>query len=326
MKQSIPLLALLFTNSLALAEPVQRLYLDPDKAVEIGIGAKTATTLQFPRAVRGIFGYGLTQGDAPGTYHYHHPDGARVMTLRNLMADKETLVTILLGEDDLYVLRLKPASDPPVAVHLLDPGSRETAYRAVSIDPEAAAARKLTQDTERLFNLLKLGKNERVFRVALPHLYKKAESRKVEFKHDDGELASVVTILHRFPDEDAIFLGGEITNSTDEPQYLDPGGFQVRVGTRTYPIALADCAEEIPAKGKVPFHVILRGGVEGERAHLSIKNEFRLILPAYETWTDSPALTDELGLVVGPPGSKGEPKIDASLFGKQAPTEGSGSK
>ena len=104
----------------------------------------------------------------------------------------------------------------------------------------------------------------------------------------------------------------------------------MQVGKRTYPVALVDAANIVPPASKVPFHVILRGGVEGERAHLSIKNEFRVVMPSYSESTDDPALTDTLGLVIGPPG---EPRIDASLFGDPAPSaiavtqsEGEGSK
>ena len=309
MKTNI-LLTSLLCCSFAFGDTVERKVLDPDKAIEISIGTKTATTLQFPRSVRGIFGYGLTQGDAPGTYQYDHPNGARVMTLRNLMADKETFVTVLLGESDLYVLHLKPTATPPVAVHLLDPAAAKEQWLARPIDAEEAKARKLIQSTDRLFNLLKLGKNERVFRAALPHLYKDTESRTVEFRHDDEFLATVVTELHRFPSEDATFIKGTVINSTDEVQFIDPGSFEVRVGSRTYPVALVDCTETIPPKGSVPIHAILRGGVEGERTNLSLKNEFRLVLPAYDNETDDPAWLDELGLVVQP---EGESRIDARL-------------
>ena len=316
MKTFLILACLFVFSPFASGQPVQRLTLDPDKALEIPIGGKIATTLQFPSPVRGIFGYGLTEGDAPGTYQYAHPNGARVITLRNLMPDKETFVTVLLGEDRLFVLHLKHATDPPVAVHLLDPEVRLTSMLARPIDADEAKARKLVHDTDRLFNLLKLGKNERVFRAALPHLYKDAESRKVAFRHDDERLATVVKVLHRFPSEDAIFIGGEITNNTEESQFFDPGSFEVQVGKRSYPVALVDCVEEIRSKETVEVHVILRGGTEGERAHLSLKNEFRLVMPAYESWSDEPAVTDELGLIVQPPG---EARIDPVLFGKQQP-------
>ena len=90
------LTAAILGTSASGARPVEHKSLDPNHPIEVAIGPKTATTLQFPRAVEGIFGYGLTTGDAPGTYQYDHPSGSRLITLRNLMPDKETFVTILL--------------------------------------------------------------------------------------------------------------------------------------------------------------------------------------------------------------------------------------
>lgn len=282
-------------------KPVELLTLDRDKPLAILIGTKVATTLQFPRPIQGLFAYGLTTGDAPGTYHYEHPDGSQVLALRNLMPDKETFVSVLLGKDDVFVLHLKPSKNPPVTVRLRDPGDIEAALRARPIDPEMLEARRLDSDTGRLFNLLKLGKNERVFRIAVPHLYKNVETRKVEFRHDDGKVATVVTKLHRFPDEDAVFLFAHIENKTSEAQQFDPAALQVKAGSRTYAAALVDSAAQVPAGGKIPLHVIVRGGPEGERAHLSIKNEFRLLMPEYAPCTGDPSLVDALGYVVEPP-------------------------
>ena len=315
MKPTFTLACILASGLIALnasAGPIERLALDPGKPLVIPIGSKTATTVQFPRPIQGLFGYGLTKGDAPGTYHYAHPDGARVLALRNLIPSKETYVSVLLGKEDLYVLHLKPAAEPPVAVHLLDPNELAQQRQARRVEADALAERQLHPDTARLFNLLKLGKNERTFRIAVPHLYQDVESRKVDYRHDDDSVATVVTKLHRFPKEDAVFLNGQIQNHTDQALVFDPGSLQVKVGSRTYPVALVDSASEIPAKGKIPLHVIVRGGVEGERAHLSIKNEFRLIMPEYAPCTDDPSLTDQLGQVLVPPEDYDGP--DAGLF------------
>lgn len=299
-------------------QPVRQFTLDAEKPIEIPVGTRTATTLQFPRPVQGIFGYGLTEGNAPGAYHYAHPSGSRLLSLRNLLPGKETFVTVLLGEEDLFVLHLKPSAEAPIAVRLRDPVDENALLKARPIDAEDAKVRKLDQGTARLFNLLKLGKNERAFRLAVPHLYKDAESRKVEYRYDDGKVATVVTKLHRFPKEDAVFLSARIENSMEEAQQFDPASLQVKVGSRTYPAALIDSAAVVPANGDIPLHVIIRGGVEGERAHLSIKNEFRLIMPAYGPCMDDPSLTDALGYTLHPPNSVPSP----ALFPDPGPSAG----
>ena len=50
-------MAALLNQGLA-SEPLQSLILDATKPTEIAVGAKTATTLQFPRPIQGIFGMG----------------------------------------------------------------------------------------------------------------------------------------------------------------------------------------------------------------------------------------------------------------------------
>ena len=314
----ITILACALLASLAHGAPgsVRQLTLDKAKPVEIPVGAKAATTLQFSRPLQGIFGYGLTEGNAPGAYHYAHPSGSRLLSLRNLLPGKETFVTILLGEEDLFVLHLKPAADPPIAIQLRDPADEEALWQARPIDAEDAEARKLDHDTARLFNLLKLGKNERVFRAALPHLFEGVETRKVEYRHDDGGVETVVTKLHRFAKEDVVFLSAHIKNKTGEATYFDPASLQVKAGSRTYPAALVDSAAMIPANGKIPLYVMICGGGEGERAHLSINNEFRLIMPAYSASPIDPALTDELGYTVQPWDGIHEPDTgpSAALF------------
>ena len=294
----LPTFLAVLTVSLASASPIERAILTREQPVEIQVGSKTATTLQFPRPIQGVIGFGLTTGDAPGTYHYTHPSGSRLLTLRNLLPDNDTFVTVLLGHDDLFVLHLKPSPSPPVTIELLEADDLQRKQLAKTIGSEEAEDRKIDRSTASLFNLLKLGRNARVFRAALPHLYQDVETKKVEFRSDDDHVETVVTEIHRFPSEDAIFLGGTIGNKTTETQYFDPGALEVGVGKRTYPVTLADVAAEIPAGGKVPFHVLIQGGVEGERAHLSIKNEFRLVMPEYATCTVDPALVNAPGLVI----------------------------
>ena len=283
-----------------LAQPVELRHLDKTNPTEIPVGTKTVTTLQFPRPIQGLMGYGLTTGNEPGTYQYTHPPGSRILTLRNLMPDKTTAITVLLGQDDLYVLQLKPANAPPSVIHLVEEGTIQARRQARPIDLEEINARKLEPGVDRLFNLLKLGRNERVFRTALPHLYKEVESRQVEFREDDNQIATVVTEVHRFPSEDAVFLACEIHNQTDAAHFFAPSDLQIRVGKRVYQSTLVDSAPVVDAHSSIPVHVILRGGVGNERVHLSVENEFRLVMPAYKTCSDDLSNTLAIGTVLEP--------------------------
>ena len=308
---------------------IQTLHFSSEKPLTVGIGYRTATTLQFPEPISGLIGYGLTEGQEAGVYHYSHPPGSRFLSLRCLAEDQEADVTVMLG-DEMIVLQLKPTPTPAVAVRLVrGEGALEEIRRAKPIDPDEVKERRLNFATDKLMNLLQLGKNERIFRRALPHLYEGVESRKdLDLRYDDGEVATVIRELHRFPDEDALMVLAEVENGREEAIVYDPGSFQVRVGPRLYPVTLADASGVVPGKGKEPIHVVIKGNPEGGRAHLSIKNDFRLVLSAYEpyqepadelaTWEEpvDGTLTEIEGdglprWSVVPP----EPVIDPALFG-----------
>ncbi len=257
--------------------PVRKL--DARQPVVVSIGTKQATILAFPRQVNGLLGYGLSNGTEPGSYHYAHPKDSRILSLRCVDPGKEANIGVVLGRD-LFLLHLKPNEKAPPAIRFVE-GKRQGQLKAHKISKSAIDAKRLDYSTDKLLNLLKLARNERVFSAYLPDLYKDAESRKAELTYDDDHTATVIRQLYRFPKEDAVVLLGEIHNRLDYPIRIDPASSEVRVGQRVYPVALVDAPEMVPASGKVAAHVIVKGDTEGNRANLSIKNEFRLVLSDY---------------------------------------------
>ncbi len=275
-------------------ESTQELKLDAGKPVAVGIGTKVATTLHFPSEITGLFGYGLTDGRAPGTYHYHHPDGSGVLSLRCLAPDKEAFVTVMLG-DKAYALQLRATEHPAVIIRLREPSEKndKRALLAKPISKEEITERRLDYSTERLLNFLKLGKNAHILRHSLPKLYEGAQSRKVDSRYDDGEVSTVIRDIIRFPQEDTFTFIVEIENRRDDAIGYDPGSMQIKVGGRLYPVTVADASGFVEAKGKALAHVVLKGDTEGARAHLSIKNDFQLVIGAYAAYGELPALMTE---------------------------------
>jgi hypothetical protein len=314
-------------KAVSATESIQTLSLQSERPLAIGIGMRTATTLQFPEPISGLVGYGLTEGQEPGIYQFTHPPGSRFLSLRGLMADREADVTVMLG-DDMYVLRLVPSEKPAVAIRLVK-GNAEEIRRAIAVDPEEVKERRLDYSAERLVSLLQLGKNERVFRAALPQMYEGVESRRnLDLRFDDGEVATVIREIHRFPTEDAFMIRAEIENRCDVRIGYDPGSLQVRVGPRAYPSTMVDASGEVPAKGSAPIHLIVKGNPEGGRAHLSIENDFRLVPseygPYHEPEPEAAALLEPIGGEWLEPISDGLPQwkvaspqgINPALFGE----------
>lgn len=273
-----------------------------DEPTVIGIGQKSATTLQFPHPVAGVVGYGLTDGREEGTYHYAHSKGSRYLSLRNLRPDKDCFLAIM-QEEDVYVIHLTPSASPAVLVRLRDDLTPATARE---VELTEIKDRRLQYDTERLLNLLKLAANERVLKVALPQAFEGMESKEGEWRYDDGQVATVIRKVLRFPKEDALVLLGEIENRQEQAIQFDPASLQVRVSERAYPVTVVDVAEMIPAKSMVAAHVLIKGDTQGKAAHLSIKNDLRLVMAAYEPYQEPP---NDVILETVPRG------VDAALFG-----------
>ena len=97
---------------------IQETVLDTKAPIPVAVGPVTATTLMFPEAVDTIIGYGLTDGESPGTYHYTHPDKSRLVALRNVVPGKEAFMTVVMGEE-LYVFHLLSSDDPVIALKLM---------------------------------------------------------------------------------------------------------------------------------------------------------------------------------------------------------------
>ena len=280
------------------------LKLDHNQPILVSIGTQQSTILEFPRKLNGLLGYGLSDGKESGNYHYAHPKDSRLLTLRCVKPGQEADIGVMLG-NDLVLLHLKPSDQAPPAVRFIE-AKRNGLQRARHLSAAVVKDKRLDYSTDKLLNLLKLARNERVFSAYLPHLYADAESRKAALTYSDDQTATVIQQLYRFPKEDAVVLLGEIENRMDYPIRIDPASFEVRVGKRVYPVAMVDAPERVPTSGKVAVHVIVKGDTEGNHANLSIKNDFRLVLSQYCRYEE--------------PDPEWGGYIDASLFNESSPS------
>lgn len=305
-------------HSTADSKLIAQLALDEAVPLEIGISAKRTTTLRFPRPLSGLVAFGLTDGQGPGTYQYQHPPGSRFLTLRNVIPDQDAYLTVILGEH-MYVLHLTPAPNAAVALHLVENASEPMKRVAKPVAEGDLAERRLEYSEEKLLNLLQLGRGEAALRRVLPQVFQGVESRRhLALRYDDGQTATEITEAHRFGDEDAIMLRATIENLTEQALRYDPASLQVKVSQRVYPVTVVDGPEQLPARGKLAVHLIVKGDGSGERAHLSIKNDFRLMISAVEPWRET---EESLSQYPFPPSPRpGLPehahRVDAALFGR----------
>jgi hypothetical protein len=289
---------------------VETVVLDSKAVTQIPVCTGYVTTVLFPRPVSGIVGYGLTNDPAAeeGWIQYAHPGDSGLVTLRVLKPGlRVAYMTVLVG-DDLYNFAL--ANNPgqaALSVKLTDgerqvePPTASTPVNAANAQTTPAPQRAPDKEDmvnarpvyhpEKLRTLLELAKEEPLLQASSPELYQGYEERKVSNVSDYGDVVATVEEVHRFPVDDAIVLFGHIENKGAKTVSFDPAAITIGIGDRQYPTALVDCASAVNPGQTIRFGVIGQGDVDGGRAHLAIRNTFRVLLPKYSAPASSPAQT-----------------------------------
>ena len=259
---------------------VQNRVLDTNVPTILGISASVTTVIYFPKPIRGVLGFGLTAGQEAGQpnafVQYEHPEGSPIVALRALQGFEKLYMTVIMDES-LYVFELSNTAQPVVALKLverpLNDGAREVSYDEVRDG-------RIHSTPEDLVGLLHKAWNRPVLQKSYASLYTRSEFRKTDAKTDYGDVVVTVTEVHRFADQDATVLLGVIKNHRATPIAFNPASVGVYVGARMYPAQLCDASGTVPAKGEAAIGVVLRGSTEGDREHLSSKNDYRIALPA----------------------------------------------
>lgn len=287
---------------------VETVVLDSKGVTQIPVCAGYVTTVLFPRPVSGIVGYGLTNDPAAeeGWIQYAHPGDSGLVTLRVLKPElRVAYMTVLVG-DDLYNFALannpsqaalsvkltdaeRQVEQPPIGQAPVNAANaQKTPAPPSEPDKEDVANARPVYHPEKLRTLLELAKEEPLLQASSPELYQGYEERKVSNVSDYGDVVATVEEVHRFPVDDAIVLFGRIENKGAKTVSFDPAAITIGIGDRQYPSALVDCASAVNPGQTIRFGVIGQGDVDGGRAHLAIRNTFRVLLPKYWAPASSP--------------------------------------
>jgi hypothetical protein len=280
---------------------VATVVIDPNGVTQIPVCAGYVTTVLFPRPVSGIVGYGLTSDPASeeGSIQYAHPGDSGLVTLRVLKPDLRVAYMTVLTGDDLYNFALVNSPGQAALSVKLTEGNRQvdqpepgSIQLAAAAQPVASPPHQMTKEDvvdarpvyhpEKLRTLLELAKEAPLLQESLPELYKGYEERKVSNVSDYGDLIATVREVHRFPADDAIVLFGEIQSKSVRPITFDPASITIGIGDRQYPSAFVDCAAKVDAETAIRFAVVGQGDLDGSRAHLALRNAFRIQLPNFQ--------------------------------------------
>jgi hypothetical protein len=280
---------------------VATVVMDPNGVTQIPVCSGYVTTVLFPRPVSGIVGYGLTSDPASeeGSIQYAHPGDSGLVTLRVLKPDLRVVYMTVLTGDDLYNFALMNSPGQAALSVKLTEGNRQvdqpepgSIQLAAAAQPVASPPHQMTKEDvvnarpiyhpEKLRTLLELAKEAPLLQESSPELYKGYEERKVSNVSDYGDVIATVQEVHRFPADDAIVLFGEIQNKSVRPITFDPAAITIGIVDRQYPSAFVDCAAKVDAETAIRFAVVGQGDLDGSRAHLALRNAFRIQLPNFQ--------------------------------------------
>jgi hypothetical protein len=289
---------------LVLSSPVYAQHIDtrvltPAAPMPITINPNVATTLLFPEAIGGAFGLGLVsagghenQTALQGSVALEHPEGSPLMVLHALTPGAKVVMTVLL-DGKLYVFDVASGPEPDLAVTYLktDPQVR----RGQEATEEDVRANRLRYDPELLVGYLRRAQDAELMKKTSPELYADYSVRTANYTSESDWAITTVQTIHRFEKQDIIVLQGTVQNKLSKPLIFDGRSTTVQVVQEVHPAKLTDVAQPIPAGQTVPISVVLQGDWDGSRAHLSIENEFRIILPAPVTETPTRYQSQETG-------------------------------
>jgi hypothetical protein len=291
---------------------VETVVLDSKGVTQIPVCAGYVTTVLFPRPVSGIVGYGLTSDPAAeeGWIQYAHPGDSGLVTLRVLKPELNVAyMTVVIGED-LYSFALannpgqaalsvkltdgeRQIEQPPIGQAPVNSGNAQAtpAPPEHEVNKEDVINARPVYHPEKLRTLLELAKESTLLRGSSPELYQGYEERKVSNVSDYGDVVATIEEVHRFPADDAIVLFGRIENRGAKTVSFDPAAITIGIGDRQYPSAFVDCVSAVNPGQTIKFGVIGQGDVDGGRAHLAIRNTFRVLLPKYSAQPGNPVPT-----------------------------------
>jgi hypothetical protein len=311
-RKLLPHVTSLLVASQACAQHIDTRVLTPAAPMRITVSPNVATTLLFPDAIGGAFGLGLVgagahenQGAASGSIALEHPEGSPLMVLHALTPGAKVVMTVLL-DGKLYVFDVQSGAEPDLAVTYLktDPQVR----RGEEVTEDDVRANRVKYDPELLVGYLRRATDAELMRKSSPDLYSDYSVRQANYTSESDWAVTTVETIHRFSKQDIIVLQGTVQNRLSKPLIFDGRSTTVQVVQEVHPARLTDVMQPIPPGQTVPISVVLQGDWDGSRAHLSIENEFRIILPAPISETPTRYQSQETGRGYAPKFRVGRPE------------------
>ena len=251
-----------------------------DQVVTIAINQEITTMVVTPEPISMIVGSGLTDGTAPGAVQFDHRKGSNVVTFRSLETSSTSYAQIISGSI-VYFFRLEISARPDSVV-IISNGASGTSSAAVSVDE--VIAQRLSYSQEQLRRFAELAKSAPVLQKALPAEYEGFVEVGVSEISRSGDLEIKLEKASRFPKADVIvFSAIGSCRGTAAPFKTEDLSLLIGGSRRMKPSFVSSMPVSFQPGETVRFQLVLAGDGNGKRMHLSIENQFTIVLSSTKT-------------------------------------------
>ncbi len=255
---------------------IKEYILDPTTVYNVPIG-NTPTTIAFPGPLLSIDGANVSADTANGApVLLNHVGGRYYFSVRANQPNAQAALNVIF-KNRTYAFNFYHREDTPPyrAVRLVE--EKESKSFAARL-PKAGQPPRPTSPTV-LVGLLDRAKSYHVVGQAYPGQIEDAQwaaSNLPPTEYRDFEAR--ITEIFRFDSYDTIVFKIRLLNKVDEDIFYQPQTVAVRVGQNLYYPSIADASGIVPALSESVAYVAITGKPNGQRANLSIKNAFQVIV------------------------------------------------
>lgn len=273
--KAILLLSTLFVIQALAVEPLAPRTVPnaPKQTMSVALHPDLTTMLVFPEPISMIVGAGLTDGASPGLVQFDHRKSSSVVTFRPLQTTQTVFAQIISGET-VYFCRLNPEAKPDSVVTIAVPAGNQV----IEVPVEEVFSQRLALPEERLRQFVELARSAAVLRNSLPNEYENSQSLEVSMSKRVGVFETRIEKIHRFPKSDVLVFFGTITNKGNVPVSISSDRLRLIVGEsrKMTPNFVSPFNRIIGVGESVRVECVLAGDGNGNRLHLSIRNNFTL--------------------------------------------------
>lgn len=260
----IRILALILTGITALpaapSAPVTKTYaLDERVVYTIAVHREAPTTCLFPGTLGALEGAGVSARveDEPAVLLAYQA-GTNFFSVRALRENAQAALNVVF-RGKAYVLDLTAAETPDRTVRFVE--------RA---EPES--------EPGKLDELLQRAKVHARQRAQQPGVLAQIERATPGTRTDYRGFSVTVEEVFRFDAEDVIVCRLRFDNAAAQPLFYDVRSLALRVGKFVLPAARVDATGHVPPHASAEAYLIVNGGADGHRAHLSVHETYQVLV------------------------------------------------